>query len=488
MTSTYVSSARLSANNQVGYRRLYEIPGNDSYDLTPILDDKVQALGWDRRNGIMFFSQIALLYGPFSVLSADEQYVLSQMPCFIYERGKKCQYRIYESYTGVKIGKGGLRVRPRDPATDRVYYFPSHFPNYIILSVLHFDDDRSSTCAVLVYRFKTADIASQAYTLLSETNNVPILGTSSSLLRMEASSQIKRSSPNRMTMRRAPSNTLSTKQNRSREVEILSAMHSQLEQSSANLNGHRQKVSSPTLFKRTGSKERSNSNLKIKLQKSVPMKSSNQQCFCSACGHSIEDNRINGKGIGNLPQTNLGSFIILNGKNYPMNLFKEKLAQDDEPLPEVRLSRAKFTKQMSRGSSSRSDSVISLSANGISGKSRHVVVRNPNSESSSESYESVVELVFDKLRNKTIIAENLPIKNSVGIDEVVGSSTAVTRLSRQGYSDSEEDMLDMFGGSRRNRRLTTPSQVIPDGTTVHDLYGRHRHEEEGSDSTFGEIL
>ncbi|VDO11997.1 unnamed protein product [Rodentolepis nana] len=459
MNSTYVSSVGLNPNNQVSYRRLYEVPGNDNYGLTPKLDDEVLALPWDRRYGVMFFSQTALLYGPFSVLSTDEQYLLSQMPRFIQERGKKCQYRIYETYTGVKIAKGGLRVRPRDPSTDRVYYFPSHFPNHIILSVLHFDGDRSSTCAVLVYRFKTADIASQAYAMLTETNIVPTLGPSSS--------QIRRSSLNRMTFMRKPPNNFPTARNRLGDAEIQSTLHPQLEQSCADLNDRQQKVSSPTLCKRTGSKERNKSHHQVKLQKSMQMKSSSQRCFCGACGHGIEDHLANGKKVRNSPQTNTGSFFILNGKNYPLKVFREKITQDDEPLLEVRLSGMKFTKQMNRSSSSCSDSATSLS---------------------SESYESVVELVFDKIRNKTKIAENLPTKKPVGIDVVGRSSTTVTRLSRQGYSDSEEDMLDTLGDSKRNGRLTTPSQVIPDGTTVHDLYGRRRYEEEGSDSTLGEAL
>ncbi|VDL42413.1 unnamed protein product [Hymenolepis diminuta] len=487
MTSPYVPSARLSPNNRVSYRRLHEFSDNDCYDLTPPTNDETQAIVWDRRYGIMFFSEMAIFYGPFSIPSTDEQYVLSQMPYFMQERGKKCQYRIYETYTGVKIGKGGLRVRSRDPATDRVYYFPSHFPNCIILSVLHFDGDSSSTCAVLVYRFKTAEIASRAYTMITETNSIPKRGRSPRLLGMDASSQLSRSSPNRMTVRRTPSNDRNTiLRNRSGGVDFQLATHSRLKQSSIDLNGCCRKVSSPTLLKRTGSKRRSNSNYIIKVQKSIPVKSSHQCCYCSACGHRFADNRINIKENPNISPSNMGFFIILNGKRYPMNLFKEIMAQDAEQLPEFQFRKTKSAKQVSRSSSSRSDSVTSSSADETSDQSRHAVVQNHNSESSSESHESVVELVSDKLGKTSKIPESSTIKHGTGDEGIGRNSAAVIRLSRQGYSDSDEDIFDRDHGG--NERPTSPSRVIPDGTTVHALYGKLGYAKEDSDSLLGEAL
>lgn len=491
MTSPYVPSARLNPNNRVSYRRLHEFSDNGCYDLTPPTNDETQALVWDRRYGIMFFSEMAIFYGPFSIPSTDEQYVLSQMPYFMQERGKKCQYRIYETYTGVKIGKGGLRVRSRDPATDRIYYFPSHFPNCIILSVLYFDGDSSSTCAVLVYRFKTAEIASRAYAIITETNRVPKRGRSPRLLGMDASSQLIRSSPNRMTVRRTPSNkALRDKntiiRNRSGEVDLQLATHSRLEQSSIDLNGCRRKVSSPTPFKRTGSKRRSNSNYIIKVQKSIPVKSSHQCCRCSASGHRFADNCINIKENPNISLSNMGFFIILNGKRYPMNLFKEIMAQDAEPLPEFQFRKMKSAKQISRSSSSRSDSITSSSVDETSDQGRHAVVQNRNSESNSEFHESIMELVSDKFSKTSKIPESSTLKNGIGVEGIGRNSAAVIRLSRQGYSDSDEDIFD--GDHRGNERPTSPSRVIPDGTTVHALYGKLRHAKEDSDSTLGKAL
>ncbi|KAM3180975.1 hypothetical protein ACTXT7_015257 [Hymenolepis weldensis] len=491
MTSPYISSAQLNPNYRVSYRRLHGFSDNNCYDLTSKIDAETQAIAWDRRYGIMYFSEMAIFYGPFSIPSTDEQYVLSQMPYFMQERGKKCQYRIYETYTGVKIGKGGLRVRSRDPASDRVYYFPSHFPNCIILSVLHCNGDSSSTCAVLVYRFKTAEIASRAYTMITETNSVPKQGRFPRLLGMEASSQLSRSSPNRMTVRRTPSNKVlrdknTLIRNRSEEVDRQLATHLRLEQSSIDLDGCRRKVSSPTLFKRAGSKRRSNSNHIIKVQKSIPVKSSHQCCCCSACEHRSSDNRINIKENPNISLSTMGSFIILNGKRYPMNLLKEIMTQDVEPLPEFQFRKMISAKQISRSSRSRSDSVTSSSANETNDQGRHAVVQNHNSESSSESHESVVKLVSDKLGKTSKIPESPTLENGIGVEGIGRNSAAVIRLSRQGYSDSDEDIFD--GDHGGNGRLTSPSRVIPDGTTVQALYGKLRHAKEDSDSFLGEVL
>ncbi|VDM31840.1 unnamed protein product [Hydatigera taeniaeformis] len=474
MTSTFVAAS--SPNVRVSYSRLYQLPERDQFETNPTLDDEAQPIGWDRRYGMLFFSERALLYGPYSVATAEEKFILSQFPNFMRDRGKKCLYRIFEAYTAIKLGRSGLRARPRDPATDRVYYFPSHYPSCIALSVLHYDGDSCRTCAALIYKFRTPEVAALAFKMLTDTNSVPRgRRTSLSPATFPVAQFLTKSSPTRAPSRRNGSTRrvqerevkiaaprCSVRQSRSRQIDIQSSPH--WGASYIDFEGSKRKLESPEKIFRGRSHHRSKS--RSKGQKGL-VHLQHQNCCC--CNHQcihcggVKNCHSAAKGLkGNIPKIEDGSLLIINGKKYPLSLLHELVDQFDETAPAFRLSESKST--------TSSDSSSSNNINGVG-------VDNDSADSGSGSGEPVVELVFDKLKNTSKLnGTEMTFCNRVssrnGMRGDGGTPVTVIRLSRQGHSDSEqEDGINGCG------YLASPTKVLGDGTTVYNLYGRQRSED-----------
>ena len=458
MASSYVVSGRPNSTVRLSCHRFYQLPETEvRLNVDEIrVNDEVQPIGWDRRYGMLFFSERALLYGPFSIPTAEDKFVFANMEGFLRDRGKKCIYRIFEAYTGVKLGKSGLRARPRDPATDRVYYFPSHYPNCIALSVLHFDGDSFGTCAALVYKFKSPDLAALAFKMLTETNSVPRRRRVSPLPPSASShaQNTKQASSIRFgTIERNLIGRNSLKRSASRNVDLKNPPswgESFIDFEGSRIKGNK----SPVRLSRKDSKRRSKSfHRERKLSEVSPCRYCNQK-------RSHADGKTTTLGKGTL--------LIHCGRRYPLGLFHQIIDEMEEMIP-FRFSKKSTSKLAISSSESSSDS------NDIDGNN---VDRNSNSTSS----ESVVELVFDRIRsspklNGTEITFRSPPPNRNGTkgDEENRNSTAVIRLSRQGNSDSEDDdQLDEEADEFRY--LASPTKVIGDGTTVYNLYGRQRSE------------
>ncbi|VDK33244.1 unnamed protein product [Taenia asiatica] len=471
MASTYVAASNPNPNVRVSYSRLYQLPERDQFETNPALGDEAQPIGWDRRYGMLFFSERALLYGPYSVASAEEKFILSQFPNFMRDRGKKCLYRIFEAYTAVKLGRSGLRARPRDPATDRVYYFPSHYPSCIALSVLHYDGDSCRTCAALVYKFRSPEVAALAFKMLTDTNSVPRgRRTSLSPATFPVAPIITNGSPNRTSLRRNGSTSRipereirivatrrSMRQPRSRLIDMPSSPH----WGESYIDFER-----PLKISRGRSQRRSKSRSKGR-KEHMPIQCQNC-CYCNhQCIHHGGGKKCisANKGVGSkAPKIGDGTLLIVNGKKYPLSLLHELMGQFDEMVPAFRLGKPRSTSS-SNSSSSSSDSI-----NGAG-------IDNNNADSCSGSSEPVVELVFDKLKNASKLSgtelafcNRDPTRNGMHGDGE--NPVTVIRLSRQGHSDSEEeDNGDGCG------YLASPTKVLGDGTTVYNLYGRQKSEE-----------
>lgn len=452
MASTFVAASNSNPNVRVSYSRLYQLPERDQFETDPALDNEAQPIGWDRRYGMLFFSERAFLYGPYSVASAEEKFILSQFPSFMRDRGKKCFYRIFEAYTAVKLGRSGLRARPRDPATDRVYYFPLHYPSCIALSVLHYDGDSCRTCAALVYKFRNPEVAALAFKMLTDTNSVPRgHRTSLSPATLPVAPILTNGSPTRTSLRRKGS----TRRTQEREIKIVAPCRFMRQprsrqidvQSSPHWGESYIDFEGPLKMSRVRSQQRSKSRSKVRKEQ-MPMQ--HQNCCC--CNHQC----IHHGGCGTL--------LIVNGKRYPLSLLHELVGQFDEIVPTFRLSKPKSTSS-SDSSSSSSESI------------NEVGIGNNNADSYSGSSEPVVELVFDKLKNTSNLnGTEMTFRNQAssqnGGHGDGENPVTVIRLSRQGHSDSEqEDDSNGFG------YLASPTKVLGDGTTVYNLYGRQRSDD-----------
>ncbi|KAL5103973.1 hypothetical protein TcWFU_007860 [Taenia crassiceps] len=473
MTSTFVAASNPNPNVRVSYSRLYQLPDRDQFETNPTPDDEAQPIGWDRRYGMLFFSERALLYGPYSVASAEEKFILSQFPNFMRDRGKKCLYRIFEAYTAVKLGRSGLRARPRDPATDRVYYFPSHYPSCIALSVLHYDGDSCRTCAALVYKFRSPEVAALSFKMLTDTNSVPRRRrTSLSPATFPVAPILTSSSPTRASFRRRGS----TRRVQEREIKITPSRRSMRQpgsrqidiQSSPHWGESYIDFEGPVKISRGRSQNRSKSRSKGRKEQ-VPMQ--HQNCCC--CNHHCI-HRGSGKTCisaskcvdGKAANIGIGSLLIVNGKKYPLSLLHELMSQFDEMMPAFRLSKPK-PKSINNSSSTSS------SSDGIN----EIGIGKNNSESYSGYSEPVVELVFDKLKNTSKLnGTEMTFRNRAtsrsGVHGDGGNPVTVIRLSRQGHSDSEQE-----DDSNGCGYLASPTKVLGDGTTVYNLYGRQRSED-----------
>ncbi|KAM7533545.1 hypothetical protein Aperf_G00000126583 [Anoplocephala perfoliata] len=485
MTSTCVSSIRPNSSIQLNCNHLHHSPDRVNYDINTPASDEAQPIGWDRRYGVMLFSEKALLFGPFLILSADEQYILSQMPKFTQRKGKKCLYCIFEAYTAVEMGESGLRARLRDPATDQVFYFPSQYPNYVILSVLHFDGDSFNTCAVLVYKFRSAEIASQAFKMLTDTNSVPQRRKSPKPSRLEPISRIivlpNRPSSKRLSIHRSPSRSRKAHSRpRTRQINVHSAKQPQWDESSDDSEPCERNVLIPIRISRFESRPRSSSNKNHSPRQQL-MDANLQLIYYRR--HSPDKNqKTNGNGaslgVGNK------TVIILNGKKCPL---RNVVEETDVMMPAYRLVKMNASTDSESSSSSSSSGSSSSSTSQSSSSSQNTqesidLVKNVATEdyrdkfsvSNTETSKSTVEAVTEKRENSPEgIEYEYAYSDWTGNRSGGGNNSATgIQLSRQVLSDDEEDTPVESLINNDLGRMSPPAGFIGDGTTVFNLYNK----------------